>query len=233
MKNIAICRLLKTRHFTLIELLVVIAIIAILAGLLLPALNSARAKAHTISCLSNLKQSGLALQMYAADYRDAFPVIHTGTFASPEELPGEPQWFTALLDHYGYHIRCLRCPADRGYNQDDGIQSYMVNAMLTFGRPVSRLYNASSRIVLSERGFENNVPVEHQCYPGMSEPADWKDQIDATRHKDRSNFLYVDGHAGTFPFQETVGDQSIKENCHFISQWLDHYVEPAGHAHGE
>ena len=62
-------------RFTLIELLVVIAIIAILAGILLPALNKARERGRAVKCISNLKQVTLGTQMYAGDYKQRIPQV--------------------------------------------------------------------------------------------------------------------------------------------------------------
>jgi prepilin-type N-terminal cleavage/methylation domain-containing protein len=98
---------IRGRGFTLVELLVVVAIIAILAGLLLPALASAKAKAKQAGCTSNLHQIGIGIQMYADDNRSLFPETTHGTAATNRS------WIFTLRPYLGNVDAVRACPADR------------------------------------------------------------------------------------------------------------------------
>jgi len=105
----------RRKGFTLIELLVVIAIIAILAAILFPVFARARAQARKTRCISNLRQIGLAMNMYCTDTEGVLPYV-TAKFTAD---PSKPV-ITDVLASYTRNREIFRCPSDQEYYKAEG-----------------------------------------------------------------------------------------------------------------
>jgi prepilin-type N-terminal cleavage/methylation domain-containing protein/prepilin-type processing-associated H-X9-DG protein len=168
------------RAFTLIELLVVIAIIGILAGLLMPTFGRARESARGAACINNLRQIGLALQMYVQDNGERMPVVRD---RSPDTGTNDSSGTNLLttidrvLSNHLSNILVFKCPSDRkGLFESTG-SSYSWNSLLN-GQ------NAADLRVLSLDLGSSQTPVLFD-----------KEAFHAARGPSKAvNYLYADGH---------------------------------------
>lgn len=157
-----------SRGFTLIELLVVIAIIAILASILFPVFARAREKARETTCKSNLRQLGLAIQMYAGDWDGCLPIANAQP--SVDGLPG----LGDVIEPYVKNTQVFRCPSDRD-------NKYKLEGTS---------YNYGS-------GWFNVGMGTHELdAPYGQEPSECPVLADAVKgwHNQGLNVLYADGH---------------------------------------
>jgi len=212
------------RGFTLIELLVVIAIIAILAAILFPVFARARAKARQTSCLSNMKQLGLSIMMYAQDNDEQNPAgVMTTTGVDPytnvphpNDKPSDGFYpWNAVVYPYMKNADILYCPEEKRTCTDDDCgktrrgyamtkyTSFVGSSSVQATTDIGAYPAPSSTVLLSEKGLfgpdhNADASVENLWMAGgPDDAAHWyKPQGSVNpRHNNGINLAYADGHA--------------------------------------
>jgi prepilin-type N-terminal cleavage/methylation domain-containing protein/prepilin-type processing-associated H-X9-DG protein len=210
---------MKKHEFTLVELLVVIAIIAILASMLLPALNKAREKAKTIACVNNLKQQGLAFMQYVDDNQEYFPQYTYKVNVSAGLI--DLAWVDSILPYTGKNLKVFVDAAlrtDDGVRQDRPLNASFNNCFSYVGYGYNfRYVGGSNGTGLPNRGLRSakrsmiskpslGYMVMDACRSGLpaiggyivieysGSSSSSNGQIDAWRHSGIVNTAFCDGH---------------------------------------
>lgn len=212
--------------FTLIELLVVIAIIAILAGMLLPALAKAKDKGQAAACLSNTKQIGLAIQMYADDNRGIFPNQWwaVGPYRNSRGKNCGGEWLrtpASTLSNYTGAPKVWVCPKkQRGltYKTEPGSFDPSITGFLSYGFNYLGVFGGDGGKTFKESSVSR--PTEMVAVTEVNGTDDPK-QIGGGIGNEKADAAWLDGYwaGGSFPQQtQPRGNQNFR----FQSQMRKH-----------
>lgn len=192
--------------FTLIELLVCIGIISVLAAILFPVLAAAKTSAHATQCQSNLRQIGLAWQLYASDYDD----LACPAFSFSDDFSTEIAWDFTMRDGnaasgrlhpYTKEQRLQQCPTFRGQawgrpHTGYGYNTSYIGGDPWMGRPtasLSQIQQPSTTVLFAECGFGSPVRAANYLR-APSDPLFIAGMVHA-RHRERAMVLWADLHA--------------------------------------
>jgi prepilin-type processing-associated H-X9-DG protein len=210
---------MRTR-FSVVELIVVIAIIAILTALLMPALQRARGHAQAASCMNNLKQLGLAFQIYAMNHQGQLPAGGAGHWTYADDWvdcsaghyfrghPAKPE-NGVLWEYTGQAQDIYRCPTDTGKHAawpsyEPQTISYKMSAAMHRGDLYGKWNYHSRRVhvedpaswwMLIEGGNEYSTGNGFVADDGYyTTGGSWYHDMPGNRHFDRANIVFADGH---------------------------------------